>query len=80
VGAFFFITCVPHSPSVQFSLVVITLHASSILRLLSLSTESVFHKLPHIGVLHWVGDHVLDQHKAVRKVTILPIFMSLLLK
>jgi hypothetical protein len=75
VCAFLFITCVPHSPSVQFYLVVITLHASSVLRILFLSTESVFLKLPHVGALHWVGDHVSNQHKVVRKVTILPIFI-----
>ena len=78
--ALFFNTCVPHSPSVQFSLVVITLHTPAILSLLFLSTESVFLKLPHIGFVHWVGDHVSDQHKAVRKVIILPIFISLLSK
>lgn len=50
-------------------------HASSVLRILLLSTESVFLKLPHVGALHWVGDHVSNQHKVVRKVTILPIFI-----
>lgn len=36
-----------HSQSVQYSMVVITLHAPSILRLLFISTEFIFLKLPH---------------------------------